>query len=466
MFQEMIMTTPIPLNKPMNAGRSVGQNQSQDSLIKDSYGSAGLGTVDKIKSTINKYNQSHDGVKIGLSFKGKQFIVTNSCKLSLETMERSLAGNAYQVWRPQVEKQRDADGNIRISLKAIMDIASSIDIKKGGSMSVMSSSPKRSGNLMGYEIREGATVADHPFYGTQTLAEGHKNDFLTNFDPRKVNTKAQTNGAELADQQRPIDTSLPFNTEQITGAIYKTMDNYGMGSDNTAAVNMNSDLGLQYTLKNILRKQVITKMDGSGIEQPSFVLISSGHAIAGLAELSNMTRTNPDGKEQYLFDTSVYMPIGKWSPDYVRTNVSSQGAQIWGDQIEKNKQDQKKMTSAGGVAIALNGHRGDDGFSTQAGTANIDPEKMLGTPEEFKMDLEKRGLKKVVIVTEHYVKDPDKPNILTLEHLRDSDFPTFDEANKDLYGYMKQVAALGVEVIVVSGEQRVQEPSLAALGKQ
>lgn len=47
-------------------------------------------------------------------------------------------------------------------------------------------------------------------------------------------------------------------------------------------------------------------------------------------------------------------------------------------------------------------------------------------------------------------------NILTLEHLKDSKTPAFDESNRDLYPYLSELHKLGIEVVVVSGEQRVK----------
>ena len=172
--------------------------------------------------------------------------------------------------------------------------------------------------------------------------------------------------------------------------------------------------------------------------------------------MAEMTRIDKNKDTQYMFDTSIYMPMGGWTTAKIRLAVASQGAQIWGDRIHEIKTRYRKegMLSAGGVAIALNGHRGDS-LTSENQNANIDPCSMLGSPKEFSEQLRRRGLNRVVIVTEHYVKEPEKPNILPFEHLRCSKGYSFDEANKDLYEYMKLVMELGIEVVVVSGEQRV-----------
>jgi hypothetical protein len=149
---------------------------------------------------------------------------------------------------------------------------------------------------------------------------------------------------------------------------------------------------------------VITQRNATGFEQPSFVLISHGHSIAGLAELAKWTQKVPGQAEQYLFDTSVYMPEGKWDAkeSNPRYNVATKGAQVWGDEIAAAKTDHQsnKLTAAGGVAIALNGHRGDTSLDS-TGTANINAEVMLGSVDAFLATLKARGLSKVVVVTEH-----------------------------------------------------------------
>ena len=89
---------------------------------------------------------------------------------------------------------------------------------------------------------------------------------------------------------------------------------------------------------------------------------------------------------------------------------------------------------------------------------------MLGSPEKFLEDLKRRGLNRVVIATEHYIphgQSPDTPNILSLEHLHNSEDLMvdggFDETNKDLYDYMKKLEALDpdLEIIVVGVDSRI-----------
>lgn len=299
----------------------------------------------------------------------------------------------------------------------------------------------------------GVSIRPHPFYkGVSHLAHEHKVSFLEKFDPQKVNTKEQTDRQELIGQLKPLDASLPFDAEQILTAPDLTL-----GKSSIDATNANSDLGVQYTLSQVLRGTVITKME-KGLEEPMCVLVSHGHAIAGIAELAKFFRVNASGKEEYLFDTTVYMPAGGWK-DSSRMNVASHGAQLWGDEIERQKSEHitRGRTSAGGIAIALNGHRGDvDHTLPKGGSANISMEKMLGKPVEFAKVLKNRGLSGVVVVTEHLVDDPSKPNILNIDELIDSETLTFDKANKDMYDYLIALQKLGVTVTVVSGEQRVK----------
>lgn len=63
-----------------------------------------------------------------------------------------------------------------------------------------------------------------------------------------------------------------------------------------------------------------------------------------------------------------------------------------------------------------------------------------------------------MIVTEHYVQDHEKDNILSLEVLKDGNSVTFNDANKDLYEYMKALHERGkVEVVMISGDTRKRE---------
>ena len=312
---------------------------------------------------------------------------------------------------------------------------------------------RNSVGIESFETKYGVTVSEHPYYGTVKLGSGNTTDFLTGFDPKNLKVNKNISPADLAAKFRPLDSSLPFDAEQILKA-----QDFAIEKDSTAATNMNADLGVRQTLSKVLRHSVITK-DVDGKEQPSFVMISSGHAMAGLAELTKMTRT-VDGKKEYLFDTSIYMPMGGWSNKTARVNVASKAGNLWANEIEETKDSYKAnaVKSAGGVALALNGHRGDlDIFNPSSPTANIDPVKMLGTPEVFSANLRQRGLSRVVIVTEHFVEDPKKPNILPLNYLKNTPLPghsTFDFANRDLFDYLSKLKKLGVDVVVVSGEQR------------
>lgn len=300
----------------------------------------------------------------------------------------------------------------------------------------------------------GIKVIGHPLYGNIELRPEHKEDFLTGFDPRKVNIKNQ-NAAELIEQLKPLDPTLPFNAEQLSIA---KKDDLLLPEDRWITPNnINADLGFQHNLAKVLREKIVTTIDKTGVERPSAVIITSGHALAGLAELSKWTRKNKDGKEEYLFDTSIYMPKGGWTASEVRLDVATKGAQLWGDVIEasKNRYQKGGIKGAGGFAIGLNGHRGDFDLTTFK-TANIDPVKMLGKPDQFVKNLRDRGLNRLVIVTEHFVPiggDPNKPNIRPLEDLRDP-LAFFSKSNEDLYDYMIDLQKLDIEVIVVSGDRR------------
>jgi len=325
-----------------------------------------------------------------------------------------------------------------------------------GSRSAIAEITRSNVNFDSSDRTSGVKVSGHPYYGTIQLGSGNTTNFLDNFDPATLKINNNISAEALAENFRPLDPSIPFNAEQILKAQDFTME-----KDSTAATNMNADLGVRHTLSKVLRHSVITK-DVNGKEQPSFVMISSGHAMAGLAELTKMTRT-VNGKKEYLFDTSMYMPMGDWSNKTSRINVASKLGNIWANEIGETKSSYKAegLKSAGGVALALNGHRGDlDWFkinNIDAPTANIDPVKMLGTPEIFSANLRQRGLNRVVIVTEHFVEDPKKANILPINYLKNTPLPghgTFDYANQDMFNYLSKLKELGVEVVVVSGEQR------------
>jgi hypothetical protein len=286
-------------------------------------------------------------------------------------------------------------------------------------------------------------------------------NFVTGFDVANSILPIETTPEEVAKLFQPSTPEIPFEPKQLLLAkkLYKL---------NT--VNLNADLGFQYTLREILRKEILISKDSEGQEQPNFIILSHGHPLAGLAELAKMTTTTNDGQKKYLFDISIYLPSGAWNEKANRLGAINDHALIWGKSIRdtKSKYLNEKIHSAGGIAIGLNGHRGDLQYSNLdqsngkwgCGTANIDAEAMLGKPKDFVKMLKKRGFHKVVIITEHYVKDPNKVNYLDIEDLSNSRQPgavTFDFANRDLYEYMKMVKTFGVEVIVVSGEQRVNK---------
>lgn len=291
----------------------------------------------------------------------------------------------------------------------------------------------------------------HSHYKIDRLPPEHAKNFLAAFNPDTVNTTQHSEPKVLIEQMRPRDPTIPFNAEQIEHAP-NLMIHYGWAD----AVNANADLGLQYTLEKVLRGSVITSRD-DGVERPKFIILSHGHAIAGLEALAAMTCVN-HGTEQYLFETSIYMPIGGWKNE-PRQDVAALGAQMWGDEITRHRESQtiKGLTHAGGVAIGLNGHRGDRDIKTGQ-RANIDPRKMLGPPAAFKDELARRNLAELVVITEHLTSTPEIPTLLPLSVLKESSSYTFDAANCDMYDYCVALQQLGVKVTVVSGEQRIQLP--------
>ncbi|MGZ3773479.1 MAG: hypothetical protein ACXVCN_07190 [Bdellovibrio sp.] len=295
-------------------------------------------------------------------------------------------------------------------------------------------------------------IKNHPYYKDTVLDERHQKNFLTNFDPTKLYKPPMNTPESLSTLFKPIANDIPFNADQIRHG-----NDYSMPNDFYGALNMNADLGLQYTLGHILRGKVITYNDEKGFEVPTFIILSSGHSIAGLEELSKMTRLDSSGKTQCLFDTSVYFPMGSWSFKANRLSVATQGATIWGGEIYRNKKFCKENTMAGGIAIALNGHRGDRDLTNKNATfSNIDPNEMLGSVDDFVKMLAKRGLRRVVIITETHVENTEIPNMFPLEKLKKDD-PSFNPSNKDLYEYFVSVKSKGVDVLVASGEQRVNK---------
>jgi hypothetical protein len=284
-----------------------------------------------------------------------------------------------------------------------------------------------------------------PLYGHNFLADG--------FNPWTVKTTFHTSPRRLADQLKPRSKGIPYDP----GQIVKGRD-FAILNDCIATINKNADLGLQHTLRTHLRADILVTRDGNQEEHPAFVILSHGHAIAGLAELARMTTTNRHGAVTALFDTSVYMPLAGWSATMVHALAPGRQAQEWGDTIERARMEfaLKRITLGTGVAIGLNGHRGvpdKQGNLRKGCTANIDPQRMLGSPRTFAETLRRRSLRRVVIVTEYFVKDPDKVNVLPLTILK-TGMKDFATSNQDLLDYMVRLQHEGVEVIVVSGEQR------------
>ena len=297
---------------------------------------------------------------------------------------------------------------------------------------------------------------DHPYYGKLKVVDFPINKdeiaagdyWLDGFDPTKINTTQQSSGEKLVRQLESMHAEIrcfhdPEQIKRVTSV------------DNRVAMlplNINSDLGLRFKLRQMHKNDILSTLDENGNEIPNFVILTHGHPIAGLVELAKM-KTSDD---KVLFDTAVYMPSNGWTESANRALHMSSQAQMWGDELERVKGENTGKEWAGGMAIALNGHRGDlDYDAIENGGANIDAYDLFGDPKEFEKFLISRNMKKIVIITEHGVKDSKKDNILPLTILKDSNVPTFNNANEDLYDYMKEVSDRGnVEVVVISGDTR------------
>jgi hypothetical protein len=248
----------------------------------------------------------------------------------------------------------------------------------------------------------------------------------------KINTTSQSTGKELAAQLIPLNSEVQrfHNPEQID--TIPSIDS----SIASMELNLNADLGLQYKLRQMRENGIIVDRKEDGKEQPNFVIISHGHSIPGVTEMAKM-RTQ-DGK--YLFDVAVCMPLGTWRAGASRTGPMTTEAQLWGDELERERNNNRQLQWAGGIAVALNGHRGDLDYNMpDKRAANIDPKAIFGSVEDFEKFLLSKNMKRIVIVTEHLVADHTKNNYLPLDILTNSDVATFDEANKDLYHYMKEL---------------------------
>lgn len=322
------------------------------------------------------------------------------------------------------------------------------------------------------------------------------------YNPRDLNIKTQNN-QELVEQAQPInrDGFIPFNSEQLEKSksdfelqnFYTAWQNSGsLFTSNerpkkiVPLINYNADF-LAIASARALREQgVLVKQNDDGTEEPSFVLVTHGHSCAIVAEMSTWTQDRDCEKPEALFDTSIYMPQGDWSANHQYAGLATLEQQIWGDygEVAKKKVRTAQWTLANGIAVALNGHRGERLISVsvdedkkdepglayinsinieteaQNTTANIDAEKMLGTAQEFYQGLKARGLSRVVIGTEHYLpygQTINEPNILSLEDLKTSGSKTFDDSNKDLYEYFKNFSEQypDIELIVVGIDGRV-----------
>lgn len=164
-------------------------------------------------------------------------------------------------------------------------------------------------------------------------------DFLNGFAPNNLPQLISEKPQTYADVLKPYDKSIPYDGEQII----KGKD-FEIDKDRFGALNMNADLGVQYTIRKILYPDILMKNEKNGDQKPTFVIISSGHAIAGLAAMAQLTKENSDGTTTCLFDTSAYMPMGTWK-ESTRTGLASEGAAIWGQSIANAK---KKCTSYAG----------------------------------------------------------------------------------------------------------------------
>jgi len=258
-------------------------------------------------------------------------------------------------------------------------------------------------------------------------------DLLPGFDPKNFVSNPNKSIEEIIASMQPLNSDHQrfSDLSAIEGAESKPLD--------INARNVNADLGLQRQIRKMIETGVIGKH--------TFVILSHGHFLAGMAELA---KPNRDG--EYIFDPSIYFPKGNWSTNSSDArNAIRQQFQLWAETIKRAREGNTKRQ--GIPAVVLFGHRDRLDFDTKTkGSANINPQALFGSPSEFADYLKENGFTKVVIITERFVENPNEFQDLGLESLRTG---SFSMPNKDLYAYAKTLNdSLNVTVNVVSGDRR------------
>jgi len=270
----------------------------------------------------------------------------------------------------------------------------------------------------------------------RSFAYVHGPDLLKGFNVKKVVSNPQQPVQKLIEMVQPLSPEMKrfSNLEAIQGLQRSKLE--------LSPKNVNADLQLQKRLRRMVEKEIIGPR--------SFVLVTHGHFVAGIAGLAGFTSK---GGEQYLFDTAIYFPRGEWPVRSASAqNAADLQLQLWAESIQRARQEHqdKKRKAAGGIAVGLFGHRDElEPTELAFGTAYIDPEKLFGKPKDFRRFFRDRGFQNLVIVTEEPTLNPDRINLLPLKRLEDGVF-----GNKDLYGYMRRLQELGIPVEVVNGDMR------------
>jgi hypothetical protein len=269
--------------------------------------------------------------------------------------------------------------------------------------------------------------------------------FLDKFKLADVVTNKEKSLDTMLDTMQPLqeENKRFFNASALEGISDTTLD--------MSPRNVNADLGCQERIRLMKEKGII--------DEHTFVLLSHGHMVAGLAELTKMTTTD----NKYMFDTTLYFPRGGWLPGIGEANdVVKEGLQLWSEEIKKAKEENQQRESAGGIAVGIFGHRGrtDMRDVPRFPTAAINPEQLLGNTDEYMEFLNKHNLNKVVIITEESDINPSHISSLPLDRLKEG---YHQNENKDLFAYFQTLKEKGVNVLVVSGDSR---PAKGALAEQ
>ncbi len=277
----------------------------------------------------------------------------------------------------------------------------------------------------------------HDLTGEQWLTIGGSADYVYGPDYlREFSVKGTiTNPRKKTEEM--IQLLMPSDPVAKRFLDHSAIQNIKTSKLEVEARNLNVDLQLQKRIEQMLSEGFI--------DEETFVIISHGHFIAGAVPFVKAK----DKGGNYRFDVAIHFPKGRWPSDFNRAKVAlNQQYQVWSEAFEERRKVEQQ--SAKGKVVALYGHRGYPNLLGDQGTANIDPSKLFGTPEDFADFLKKNGFKKVVIITEEATIVPDQIYEIPLLRLKEGDFA---ENNTDLYEYMNKLSRL-TQVQVVTGDMR------------